>query len=76
MLESFQQVGASLGVGILGTVFSSGLGMQADAAEFVHVAMRVTPLTIGLTALTFVGRFLLPMCVATAAQASIPAYGR
>ena len=76
MLESFQQVGASLGVAILGTVFLSGLGMQADATEFVHAARRVTLLTIGLTALTFVGGFLMPMCVATAAQASIPADGR
>ncbi len=60
LLESFQQLGASLGVAILGTVFFSGLGVQADTSEFVHAAMRVTLLTLALTVLTFVGGFLLP----------------
>jgi len=60
MLESFQQLGASLGVAVLGTVFFGGLGLHADSSEFVHAAMRVTVLTMGLTALTFVGGFLLP----------------
>jgi hypothetical protein len=72
-----------MGVGLVGlyALFANvGDGLNgwglADAAEFVHAAMRVTLVTIGLTALTFVGGFLLPMCVATAAPASIPADGR
>jgi EmrB/QacA subfamily drug resistance transporter len=60
LLESFQQLGASLGVAVLGTVFFSGLGSQADVQGFLDAAMRVTVLTIGLTALTFLSAFLLP----------------
>jgi hypothetical protein len=59
-LESFQSLGASLGIAVLGTVFFSGIGAQADAHDYVDSAMRVTLLTMGLTALTFLSGFLLP----------------
>src|SRR5215831_13393220 len=47
VLESFQQLGASLGVAVLGTVFFTGLGFQSDAQAFLTAAMRVTVLTMG-----------------------------
>jgi MFS family permease len=60
LLESFQSLGASLGIAVLGTVLFNGIGAQADVHDFVDSAMRVTLLTIGLTALTFLSGFLLP----------------
>jgi predicted MFS family arabinose efflux permease len=60
LLESFQSLGASLGVAVLGTVFFSGLGAQADVQQFVDAALRVTALTIGLTVVAFGCAFLLP----------------
>jgi EmrB/QacA subfamily drug resistance transporter len=60
LLESIQQLGASLGVAVLGTVFFSGIGAQADAEQFVRAAMQVTLLTLGLTGLAIGCGFLLP----------------
>ncbi len=60
LLESIQQVGASLGVAVLGTVFFSGLGDHPRTATFVDAARHVTLIAIGLTALAFVLGFLLP----------------
>jgi EmrB/QacA subfamily drug resistance transporter len=60
LLESFQQLGASLGIAVLGTVFFSSIGVQANVPEFLDAARQVTLLTIGLTALTFACGFLLP----------------
>ncbi|RJL22601.1 MFS transporter [Bailinhaonella thermotolerans] len=53
MLSSFQQLGASLGVAVLGTVFFS-------VRDFVAAAALVTLITIALTAVTFALGFLLP----------------
>jgi predicted MFS family arabinose efflux permease/SAM-dependent methyltransferase len=58
LLEAVQQLGASLGVAILGTVFFSALGAQAD---FVGAAMRVALVAIALTIVTFGCGFLLPL---------------
>jgi hypothetical protein len=60
LLESLQQLGASLGVAVLGTIFFSGIGAQPDMLNFVNAARQVTLLTIGLTLLTFVVGFFLP----------------
>ena len=58
ILESFQQLGASLGVAVLGTVFFSMVG--ADVASYVDAAKVVTGLTGVLTAVAFVIAFWLP----------------
>ena len=60
LLSSFQQLGASLGVAVLGTVFFGAIGAHADARNFLDAAGQVTLLTIGLTVLTFFVGFLLP----------------
>ncbi|MGH3713832.1 MAG: MFS transporter [Micromonosporaceae bacterium] len=60
MLESFQQLGASLGVAGLGTVFFSGIGATAGAADFLASAKLITLITVGLTVATFAVGFLLP----------------
>ena len=60
LLESFQQLGASLGIAVLGTVFFGGIGAQADAQDFLDAAAQVTLLTIGLTAVAFLLGFSLP----------------
>jgi EmrB/QacA subfamily drug resistance transporter len=60
LLSSFQQLGASLGVAVLGTVFFSSVGLQADAQTFVDAARPVVLLTIALTVVTFGLGFLLP----------------
>ncbi|WP_079032251.1 MFS transporter [Streptomyces specialis] len=53
LLESFQQLGASLGVAVLGTVFFS-------AGSFLDATRQVTLLALGLTVLAFALAFLLP----------------
>ncbi|MDT0341843.1 MFS transporter [Streptomyces litchfieldiae] len=60
LLESFQQVGASLGVAVLGTVFFSGAGGRPTGADFVGAAQDVTLLALGLTVTAFLLGFLLP----------------
>ena len=60
LLSSFQQLGASLGVAVLGTVFFSMVGAAADAQTFVDAAKPVILLTIALTVVTFGLGFLLP----------------
>ena len=40
LLESLQQLGASLGVAVLGTIFFSGIGAQPDMLSFVNAAGR------------------------------------
>lgn len=57
MLESIQQMGASLGVAVLGTVFFATIGIQGD---FLGASRQVTAIAIGLTVLAFVIGFLLP----------------
>jgi uncharacterized membrane protein YeiH len=58
ILESFQQLGASLGVAVLGTVFFSMVG--ADLASYVDAAKIVTVLAGVLTAVAFGIVFWLP----------------
>jgi len=60
VLESFQQLGASLGVAVLGTVFFTGLNVESGSPAFLEGAMRVTLLAIGLTVVAFGCGFLLP----------------
>ncbi len=59
VLTSVQQLGASLGIAVLGTVFFSNVDAPA-APEFVDAAKIVTLVAIGLTVVTFVLGFLLP----------------
>lgn len=56
VLTSVQQLGASLGVAVLGTVFFA----NASAGAFVGAARIVAIVALGLTAVTFVLGFLLP----------------
>jgi EmrB/QacA subfamily drug resistance transporter len=59
ILTSVQQLGASLGIAVLGTVFFSNVDAPA-APEFVDSARIVTLVAIGLTVVTFGLGFLLP----------------
>jgi EmrB/QacA subfamily drug resistance transporter len=62
VLTSVQQLGASLGIAVLGTVFFSAVGapLRAGVPEFADAAKVVTVIAIGLTAVTFALGFLLP----------------
>ena len=65
LLESIQQLGASLGVAVLGTVFFGVAGSAnerglLDAASSVHAAGLVVLLALGLTAAAFGLVYLLP----------------
>ncbi|GAA4237447.1 MFS transporter [Actinomadura meridiana] len=63
-LESVQQLGASLGIAVLGTVFFGAIGVPAaghfDPASALDAAEKVAALTLGLTAVAFLVAFLLP----------------
>ncbi|WP_207934109.1 MFS transporter [Actinomadura sp. KC06] len=63
-LESIQQLGASLGIAILGTVFFGAIGAPVaghfDPSAALDAAKRVAELTIALTAVAFLVAFLLP----------------
>lgn len=58
VLEAFQQLGASLGVAVLGTVFFSVAG--ATVASYVDAARLVTILSVVLGLVTVATGFLLP----------------
>jgi EmrB/QacA subfamily drug resistance transporter len=60
LLESFQQLGASLGVAVLGTVFFGVVDTGVDIESFLSAARHVTVLTVGLTVAAFAMAFLLP----------------
>jgi hypothetical protein len=65
LLEAVQQLGASLGVAVLGTVFFGVAGSTTahgllDPAAAVHAAGLVALLALALTALSFGLGFLLP----------------
>ena len=64
VLTSVQQLGASLGIAVLGTVFFS----NAAAGEFVGSAKIITLVALGLTAVTFALGFLLPRKAKAAAH--------
>jgi MFS family permease len=60
VLTAVEQLGASLGIAVLGTVFFGTVGSHAALPEFVGAARVVTVIAIGLTAATFALGFLLP----------------
>jgi len=60
ILESLQQLGASVGVAGLGTVFFGMIGAHAGTATFFAAAERVTLITIALVVAAFALGFLLP----------------
>jgi len=62
VLTSVQQLGASLGIAALGTVFFSAVGGPGHAGvpAFADAAKVVTLIAIGLTVVTFALGFLLP----------------
>ncbi len=60
MLESFQQLGASLGIAALGTVFFAAVGGQPHPTMFLDAARRVTLVALALSVLAFGLGFLLP----------------
>jgi EmrB/QacA subfamily drug resistance transporter len=59
-LEALQQLGASLGVAVLGTVFFGITGPAIAATTAVHAASVVTLIALGLTGAAFGLGFLLP----------------
>jgi EmrB/QacA subfamily drug resistance transporter len=59
-LESIQQLGASLGVAVLGTVFFGVVGQQLALDVWVDAAKWTALVTFGLTGLAFALGFLLP----------------
>ncbi len=67
ILTSVQQLGASLGIAVLGTVFFSNVDAPA-APAFVDAAKVVTLVAIGLTVVTFGLGFLLPRKARAAAH--------
>lgn len=67
ILTSVQQLGASLGIAVLGTVFFSNVDAPA-APAFVDAAKVVTLVAIALTVVTFGLGFLLPRKAKAAAH--------
>jgi EmrB/QacA subfamily drug resistance transporter len=66
LLESVQQLGASLGVAVLGSVYFAAVGPRPaaphrDLGGFLDASRLVTLVTIGLTGLAFAVGFLLPV---------------
>ncbi|GGS91188.1 hypothetical protein GCM10010156_56870 [Planobispora rosea] len=60
LVSSFEQLGASLGVAALGTVFFGTVGHHPHLHGFLDAAGLVTLLTVGLTSAAFVIGFMLP----------------
>ncbi|HEV2345681.1 MAG TPA: MFS transporter [Actinocrinis sp.] len=60
ILESLQQLGASVGVAGLGTVFFGTIGAHPHTAGYLQATQRVTLVTIALVAAAFALGFLLP----------------
>jgi EmrB/QacA subfamily drug resistance transporter len=60
LLESIQQLGASLGLAALGTVFFAVAGSHPQAATFLDGTRRVTLIALGLSVVAFAVGFLLP----------------
>jgi MFS family permease len=66
LLESIQQLGASLGVAVLGSVYFAAVGppqvgQHSGVGGFLDASRLVTLITIGLTVLAFGVGFLLPV---------------
>jgi EmrB/QacA subfamily drug resistance transporter len=61
VLQAMQQLGMSLGVAGIGTLFFGALGAHADrTSDFLAAAQQTTLVTVGLIGLAFVVGFLLP----------------
>jgi len=60
MLTAVEQLGASLGIAVLGTLFFSSVDAPGGVPEFVAAAKVVTLVALGLTVVTFALGFLLP----------------
>lgn len=60
ILESLQQLGASVGVAGLGTVFFGTVGAHPHMDTFLRAGEQVTLITVGLVAAAFALGFLLP----------------
>jgi EmrB/QacA subfamily drug resistance transporter len=60
LLESLQQLGSSLGVAALGTVFFARVGARPALGDFDHAVTRIAVIALGLTALAFALAYLLP----------------
>ena len=73
MLESIQQMGASLGVAVLGTVFFAAVGPRPDAQTFLGASQQVTLIALALTVVSLGLAFLLPRRARAHAAPDAPA---
>ncbi|WP_051366450.1 MFS transporter [Hamadaea tsunoensis] len=76
MLESLQQLGSSLGVAVLGTIFFTTVGVQFTPASFVHASGVIALVALGLTVVAFGLGFLLPKRARSAGHAPQPEVAR
>jgi hypothetical protein len=61
LLQALQQLGSSLGVAAIGTVFFGALGSYADHdRDFLAAAELTTLITVGLLAVAFAIAFFMP----------------
>jgi MFS family permease len=60
VLQAVQQLGMSLGIAAIGTVFFGAIGSHAARADFVTAAELTTLITVGLIAAAFAVSHLLP----------------
>jgi MFS family permease len=70
VLQAVQQLGMSLGIAAIGTVFFGAIGPHAARADFVSAAELTTLITVGLIAAAFAVSHLLPR---QARQPHVPA---
>jgi EmrB/QacA subfamily drug resistance transporter len=70
VLQAVQQLGMSLGIAAIGTVFFGALGSHAVRADFIDAAELTTLITVGLIAAAFAVSYLLPR---QARQPHVPA---
>jgi MFS family permease len=71
MQQAIQQLGASLGVAVIGTIFFDLLGSSRSVDTALHAAEITALVTIGLIALAFLIGFLLPGKVRSHAPAGV-----
>lgn len=69
ILESIQQMGSSLGVAVLGTIFFATVGRD----NFVVASQQITLIALGLTGVSLALAFLLPRRARAHAAAPTPA---
>jgi hypothetical protein len=61
VLQAVQQLGMSLGVAAIGTIFFGALGAEADRTrDFLEAGQLTTLITVGLVAAAALIAFLLP----------------